>query len=148
VWLELPFLLRIQASLLLALASLKPPGGMTEMTFVKDFPRDRMRDEFSEDSQPVETTWELTDAEQQELADVFPCAKNVREVTIGRYYHSRNRWVTFQMLPRLAVDTDDVNDNLDGLRRSINASLRGKDAEDSSAIKEALGALAETLGNV
>ena len=78
-----------KTNLLLALASLKPPGGMTEMTFVKDFPRDRMRDEFSEDTRPVETTWELTDQEQQELAEIFPRAKNVREVTIGRYYHAR-----------------------------------------------------------
>jgi hypothetical protein len=106
-----------------------------------------MRDEFSEDTKPVETTWELTDAEQRELADIFPRAKNVRDIAIGRYYHSRNRWVNFERLPNLAVDTDVVNDNLAGLRRSVTASLRGKDAEDSSTIKEALDALAKTLGN-
>lgn len=137
-----------KTNLLLALASLNPPGEMPEMTFVKDFPRDRMRDEFSENTSLLETTWELTDREQRELADIFPRAKDVREVTIGRNYHRRNKWVRFERLTRLAVDTEAVNDNLAGLQRSANASLRGKDAEDAGRIKEALGAFAHTLVNV
>jgi energy-coupling factor transporter ATP-binding protein EcfA2 len=118
-----------KTNLLLALASLKPPDGMPELTFVKDFPRDRMRDEFSEDVRPLETIWELTDKEQRELGGIFPRAKDVREVTIGRYYHKRNRWVRFEGLPRFAVDTEVVNDNLGGIQRSANASLRGKDTD-------------------
>lgn len=137
-----------KTNLLFALASLNPPDGMPEMTFVKDFPRNRMRDEFSENTKLLETTWELTDTEQRELAGIFARARDVREVTIGRYYHRRNQWVRFERLPRLAVDTEAVNDNLASLRRSVNASLKGKGAEDSGRIKEALGALADTLGTV
>lgn len=137
-----------KTNLLLALASLNPPDGMPEMTFVKDFPRDRMRDEFSQDTKFLESTWELSDKEKRELAGIFPRAKEVCEVIIGRRYHRRNRRVNFEKLPHLAVDTNVVNNNLTGLRRSANASLRGKNAEDSGTIKEALGALAHTLGNV
>lgn len=135
-----------KTNLLLALASLKPPDGMPEMTFVKDFPRDRMRNEFSTDATFLETAWKLDDEEQRELAEIFPRATGVREAMVGRSYRPA-RWVRFLGLSALAVDTGSVNDNLSAIRRSANASLRGKGAEDSDAIKGALERLAAALAD-
>lgn len=134
-----------KTNLLLALASLNPPGRMPEMTFVKDFPRDRMRDEFSEGATFLETAWRLTDDEQQELTEIFPRARGVREVKVGRQY-TRQRWAYFVGLPSRAVDTEAVGENLAGIRRSANASLRGKDTDDASTVKEATEELAGALG--
>jgi energy-coupling factor transporter ATP-binding protein EcfA2 len=139
-----------KTNLLLALASLKPPGGMEELTFVKDFPRDRLRDEFSENITVLETAWELTDREMEDLTDIFPRARGVREVTVSRRYQAR-RAVGFVGLPALAVDANMVSESLSGIQRSVNASLRGKDADASTAIKgtfeELSGALSDSAGD-
>lgn len=134
-----------KTTLLLALASLNPPNGMPQMTFVKDFPRDRMRDEFSDDVVFLRTTWEFTESEQRELAEIFPRAKDVREATVGRRYRPQ-RWVSFPGLPALAVDTASVGSNLSAIRRSAHASLRGKTTDDSGTIKEAMRKLDDVLG--
>lgn len=135
-----------KTNLLLALASLKPPDGMLEMTFVKDFPRDRMRDEFSDRAIFLETTWKLTDEEQQELTEIFPRARNVSETTVSRRYKPL-RWATFPGLPTLSIDVEMVDDNLATIQRSASASLRGKDADESGAIKEAMEELTGALGD-
>lgn len=134
-----------KTNLLLALESLKPPGGMTEMTFVKDFPRGRMPNEFSAGAVFVWTTWGLDEDERRDLARIFPRAEGVGEVTVGRRYRPQ-RYVWFPGLPALAVDSGMVGEYLTALRRSVNASLRGKDADESSALKGALDALAGALG--
>lgn len=134
-----------KTNLLLTLASLNPPDGLKEMTFVKDFPRDRMRNEFSDRARLLETKWELSDQEQQNLANTFPRAKGVTEVTVARQYRA-HRLVGFVDLPPLTVDTAMVDELVAGLRRSVNASLKGKDEPHAEAIKQALTELTSSLG--
>lgn len=135
-----------KTNLLLALGSLNPPDGdMPEMTFVKDFPRDRMPSEFSQAAVFVWSTWELDEEERRGLAEIFPRAEGVREVTVGRSYRPR-RFVWFPGLPALAVDANMVEEHLAALRRSVNASLRGKDADDASALKGTMEELADAVG--
>lgn len=133
-----------KTNLLLALASLKPPDGMPEMTFVKDFPRDRMRSEFDADAIFLWTTWKLDQGERQGLVEIFPRAEGVSEVTIWRSYKP-GRYVSFLCLPALAVDTGLVEGHLAALRRSLNSSLRGKSADEQATLKEAIERLIGTL---
>ena len=134
-----------KTNLLLALESLNPPDGMEEMTFVKDFPRGRMPNEFSAAAVFVWTTWELDEAERRGLAELFPRAQGVGEVSVGRSYRP-HRYVSFPGLPALSVDAGMVGEHLAALRRSVSSSLRGKGADESSALKGAMDALAGALG--
>ncbi len=134
-----------KTNLLLALASLNPPEGMPEMTFVKDFPRGRMPSDFSADEYFLWTTWELDEDERRELAEMFPRAEGVSEVIVARSYEPE-RYARFVDLPALAVDAGMVEENLAALRRSVNASLKGKSTDDSAALKGAMEELAGALG--
>jgi len=128
-----------KTNLLLALESLNPPEGVEALTFVKDFPRDRRRAEFSEDIRFLETIWVLTEQEQEELHEVFPRASGVTEVTVTRKYKVM-RLVGFVGLPRLMVDQATLNRNVSKVRRSVTSGLRGKDSDTSTKVKAALKA--------
>src|SRR5690349_728314 len=74
-----------KTSLLKALESLNPSGRkLAPLTYVKDFPRDRAKTDFKEKLPVVDTWWELSSADQTALVKVFPRAKGVKEVTVGR----------------------------------------------------------------
>lgn len=135
-----------KTNLLLALASLKPPeNGMPEMTFVKDFPRDRMRSEFAAATIFLRTIWKFDEGEKQSLAEILPRAEGMDKVEISRSYEPK-RYVRFPGLPALTVDAEMVEGHLTALRRSVNSSLRGKSEEESSALKKAMERFAEVLG--
>ena len=52
-----------KTNLLLALTTLKPPGGQIALNPIKDFPRHRRLSECTDDTEVVSTTWELSDDE-------------------------------------------------------------------------------------
>ncbi len=133
-----------KTNLLLALESLNPPEGLQKLTFVKDFPRDRRKSEFSEDLRLIETTWELTGEEQVGLLETFPRAGGVSEVTVARDYQG-SRLVGFKGLGKLVVDETVVRENLGKVRRSVTSGLRGKDAAVSDRVKEILQVLSDGL---
>lgn len=133
-----------KTNLLLALESLNPPEGVEALTFVKDFPRDRRRAEFSEDIRFLETIWVLTEQEQEGLHEVFPRVSGVSEVTVSRDYQGR-RLVGFTGLRRLVVDRTVLKENLGKIRRSVTSGLRGKDAAVSGRVREVLDVLSDGL---
>lgn len=135
-----------KTNLLLALESLKPADGWEELTFVKDFPRDRRRSKYSETIAFLETRWELTEQERGELGEIFPRAKDVTEVIVQREYRKK-RLISFKGLPSLAVDQTLVGENLAKLGRSLTGSLRGKTAAISSKAKQALTTLSDELNS-
>ena len=73
-----------KTNLLLALRSLNPPGGLRPLSDIKDFPRHRRLEECTDDTEVVKTKWELDIDEQAELAELFPRAASVEQVTVGR----------------------------------------------------------------
>jgi hypothetical protein len=75
-----------KSNLLLALASLNPPGGREELRPVKDFPRDRPLPECKDETEVTWTRWELDDDEQKELAGILPRATGISVVTVSRTY--------------------------------------------------------------
>ena len=113
-----------KTNLLRALEALNPPGGLTELTFAKDFPRDRLRSDFKPDLTLSETTWQLSDDEAAELGEVFPRADGVASVTVGRQY-APTRWVRFEGLPPLEVPVNDAARMLTGLQSSVSGSNFG-----------------------
>ena len=131
-----------KTNLLLALASLNPPSRKLEvLSFIKDFPRDRPKTAFSEDLVVVRTVWELSEVEQQELGDIFPRAKNVTKVNIGRYYKAQ-RFVGFEKLPPLIVNTEEMAQKASSLRQSLRSTTRTK----HDVREQALSSLETFLG--
>ncbi|MFH1699803.1 MAG: hypothetical protein ABIE07_04370, partial [Candidatus Zixiibacteriota bacterium] len=127
-----------KTNLLIALQSFNPPDGMKELSYVKDFPRDRHKNDFSEDLKVVETLWEIDSDEQAELASIFPRAKEVTKVSIGRNYKA-TRWLRFENLPALSVKPDKVDTCVKKIQQSINSSLKGVENPDhQKAIAEGL----------
>ena len=75
-----------KSNVLRALHSLNPADGFKALSPIKDFPRHRKLSECSDNTPVVDSTWQLTEYEQQHLAEVWPAAQGVSEVTVGRRY--------------------------------------------------------------
>lgn len=75
-----------KSNVLRALHSLNPADGFKALNPIKDFPRHRKLSECRDWTPVVESTWELTAYEQQRLAEIWPSAEGVTEVTVGRRY--------------------------------------------------------------
>ena len=111
-----------KSNLLLALESLNPAGGRKALSAIKNFPRHRRLDECDDETLVVESTWELDDEEQESLTELFPAAKGVRQVEIGRYYDG-SAWV---QIPASVPKPD---------HRTNRATLRQLDAQVTVAIE-------------
>lgn len=59
-----------KTNLLIALHSLNPAGGIKELSYIKDFPRDRPANKFSKEAYVVTTHWALSSDEQ--FKQLFP----------------------------------------------------------------------------
>jgi len=137
-----------KTNLLLALQSLKPPDGMKELSYVKDFPRDRHKNDFSEDLKVVDTLWEIDDSEQAELVSIFPRAKGVSQISISRAYKSETRYIGFDNLPSLKVDSEQVSTNINKISQSIHGSLKGiEDTNKKAEISNALETFKKAMSN-
>jgi hypothetical protein len=97
-----------KTNLLLGLHNLNPPGGPKDLSAIKDFPRHRRMSECKPDTPVVETVWELDASERARLVGLFPRAKSVTQVSIGRAYKAGNRWVGFVGLREIKFDYPDV----------------------------------------
>lgn len=126
-----------KTNLLTALASLNRVDGVQPLSEVDDFPRDRDLGEFSENVRVVDTLWDLTPTERKRLAALFPRAKGVKRVTIGRAYKP-TRYVGFVDLPELAVDEVLVDQIGTRIKQSVEASVRRKRDVAADEVLEAL----------
>lgn len=75
-----------KSNILRALHSLNPADGFEALKPIKDFPRHRKLSECRDWTQVLNSTWVLTDYERQRLAEIWPAAEGVTEVTVGRRY--------------------------------------------------------------
>lgn len=126
-----------KSNLLLALQSLNPHDGVKALSEVKDFPRDRPMTEFSPDIRVVATTWKLSDVERAELAKIFPRAKDVADVEIGRYYKASPRYVSFRKLPDVAVDQEAIAQAVKKIHQSVSASVGKQKPANADEITKA-----------
>lgn len=127
-----------KSNILLALQSLNPPDGPKALSEIKDFPRDRPLTEFSPDTRVVDTKWTLTAAERSELAGIFPRAKDVTEVRIGRYYKASPFYVALVDLPESKVDFDALNEAIKKIQQSLGPRIRSHKTDDTELLANAL----------
>lgn len=109
-----------KSNVLRALHSLNPADGIKKLNPIKDFPRNRRLSECNEMTPVIDSTWELTRADQMQLAEIWPTAKGVREVTISRRY-GEHRYIGIPA-PKAAF-------NLGAIRadaRKIDAAVKAK----------------------
>jgi predicted ATP-dependent endonuclease of OLD family len=75
-----------KSNILRALHSLNPASGFTKLKPIKDFPRHRKLTECTDGTPVVDSSWHLNEEEQQTLAEIWPRAKSVADVTVSRNY--------------------------------------------------------------
>ena len=127
-----------KTNVLLALRSLNPPEGMEDLTYVKDFPRDRNRTEFSEGLTVVTTEWALSDPEKNQLSKLWPNAHGVETVQISRPYKAIREFNLINAT-EVSVDRAIMLLCLKKVRQSVTPSLRSiveAEAEKLSAKME------------
>jgi len=75
-----------KSNVLRALHSLNPADGFKALNPIKDFPRHLKLSECDENTPVVDSTWQLSEYEQRHLAEIWPAAEGVSEITVGRRY--------------------------------------------------------------
>jgi len=85
-----------KSNLLLALASLNPPGKRQALNPVKDFPRSRRLEECKNNTAVVWSWWDFTPEEAEELS---PLLGPLTRVAVGRGYGAENVWTDFKTKP-------------------------------------------------
>ena len=109
-----------KSNILRALHSLNPADGFKPLSPIKDFPRHRKLSECNDNTPAVDSTWQLTKYEQQRLAEIWPTAEGVSEVTVGRPYGD-SRYVGIDA-PEAAFDLAAIKADA----RKIDAAVKAK----------------------
>lgn len=135
-----------KTSLLLALAGLNPAAGLQPFSLLKDFPRDRAHQAFNEELRVVQTTWQLSTQEKATLADLFPRAKGIEFITIGRTYKP-TRFVGFKDLPPLLIDSTLVNTQCRRLEQALILQWQNRDPAVILTCTQALERLKTQMKN-
>jgi predicted ATP-dependent endonuclease of OLD family len=112
-----------KSNLLLALASINPPGGIKPLSKIKDFPRDRRLEECKDSTNVLWTYWELSDDEIRELEQLMPGAKIPKQAVIGRWYKNE-RFVAIE-IPVPKLDAKEIKTSLRKLSPLVEISLEG-----------------------
>jgi predicted ATPase len=130
-----------KTNLLLALHSLNPAGGIKDLSAIKDFPRHRRLTECNDRTKVVDTAWELDADEQAQLVKMFPRAKGVTRVNIGRWYKGNERWADFLDLPSIDFSLKEVSARIRKLTPVILAAAEKLE----EPVKERVQAAADKL---
>ena len=134
-----------KSNLLLALHSMNPPGGPTDLSPIKNFPRQRRLSECNDDTPVVSTVWEFTAQEQAALGAMFPRAAGVTHVDIGRRYKAATKTVGFQGLKPVAFSASEVATRLRKITPVAEVEIEKLDPAAQAAPKESLKTLALAL---
>lgn len=128
-----------KSNLLRALRSLNPAEGFAELNKIKDFPRHRRLEECTPETRMLSTTWALSDNDRKELAAILPRAKDLQQVSVGRYY-KKDRWVNLG-LPLIPFDTKEVAATI----RKITPAVKAAAAKQEEAANKTLTAAADAF---
>lgn len=129
-----------KSNLLRGLHTLNPAEGFAALNPIKDFPRHRKLTECTDKTPAVSTVWELDSDEQGRLAAIWPRAKDVTEVEIGRLYGPDSQWVGINV-PDSAFDISEIR----GLARKTVAAVKAKAAKMDADKKDILEAAADSF---
>ena len=109
-----------KSNVLRALHSLNPADGFKVLNPIKDFPRHRKLSECNDHTPVVDSTWRLSEYEQRRLAEIWPAAEGVSEVTVSRRYGDK-RYV--------GIDAPETPFDLAAIKaeaRKIDAAVKAK----------------------
>lgn len=109
-----------KSNVLRALHSLNPADGFKALNPIKDFPRHRKLSECNDSTPVVDSTWQLSEYEQRRLAEIWPAAEGVSEVTVSRRYGDK-RYV--------GIDAQEAAFDLAAVKaevRKIDAAVKAK----------------------
>ncbi len=143
-----------KSNLLLALATLKPPGKLEPLDASCDFPADLPPNSCTPDLGVVETVWALSEQERQELARILPGAADVTHVEVGRSYEPEY-WVRFPGASESAIEVlpaeSEISDPpiataVDG-GEAPTPSADGAAADDALDVLDSLGAGASSAAS-
>lgn len=134
-----------KTNLLLALHSLNPPGGPKDLSPIKDFPRHRRLSECTDDTPVVTTTWELSQDEQSRLTTIFPRAKGLTQITIGRHYKAASRWVGFPHLTPIDFDIKNITSRVRKIKPVILAAAEKLEDGPRKQLEDAVTKFESTL---
>ena len=130
-----------KSNLLLALRALNPPGGIKNLSPIKDFPRHRRLTECKDDTPVVRTRWALDKQEQHELATMFPRASGVSEVDVGRNYKADLLWVGFVDLKPLAFSKSDIDARVQTMVPIVESTADQLEVDPKAKVVSALNQL-------
>jgi energy-coupling factor transporter ATP-binding protein EcfA2 len=125
-----------KTNLLHALASLNGAATTHPPCVARDFPADRLRSEHSDELDVVVSSWQLTEQESAELAEIMPRAEGVKTLEIGRGYPAE-RWVRFPGLPESMTPVEKAKE----LVAALLASASSDDDAPDPIWNQALDAL-------
>lgn len=126
-----------KSNLLQALQSLSPPGGRKPLVPIKDFPRDRNLKECLDTTPFLETTWDLSEEEREEIRMVLPQAQSVKEARISRDYKGTPLYV---LLPQVRRPSPEIKEIRSAIKRSdalITTSISGLPADHQTGAAQA-----------
>lgn len=126
-----------KSNLLTALEHLNPAGGVKKLNPVKDFPRDRSLDECTDDTDVVRSLWELTPADQAAIKEVYPRGAAVKQVRVIRPYGATRR-IGFIGLPSLAVDFEQVKQQIKSIQSSVGAATKNLEGTQKTSATQAV----------
>jgi len=133
-----------KSNILRALHSLNPADGFKALFPIKDFPRHRKLSECNDNTTVLDSTWRLTAYEQKHLAEIWPTAHGVTEVTVGRRYGDK-RYVGIDA-PEYSFDLATIKADA----RKIDAAVKvkaSKLADDAKAeLERASNAFVAAIG--
>ncbi|WP_050521780.1 AAA family ATPase [Pseudorhodobacter wandonensis] len=129
-----------KSNLLRGLHSLNPASGFAALNPIKDFPRHRKLTECNDSTPVVKSVWSLNPKEQAELEAIWPRAKGVKEVRVGRSYNGKTHTVGIDA-PVRDFDHGEVGTKV----RKIVAAVKAKASELDEGPKNALVSSAETF---
>lgn len=133
-----------KSNILRALHSLNPADGFKALFPIKDFPRHRKLSECNDNTPVLDSTWRLTAYEQKHLAEIWPTAHGVTEVTVGRRYGDK-RYVGIDA-PEHSFDLATIKADA----RKIDAAVKAKAsklADDTKAeLERASDAFVAAIG--
>ena len=121
-----------KSNVLRALHSLNPADGFKVLNPIKDFPRHRKLSECNDDTPVVDSTWQLSKYEQDCLAEIWPAAQGISEVTVGRRY-SDKRYV--------GIDVNEAAFDIGAVKaevRKIDAAVKAKASKLTGDVKSEL----------
>ncbi|MEZ9670574.1 AAA family ATPase [Vibrio lentus] len=132
-----------KSNILLALQHLNPPGGMTEIEAIKNFPRHRRLAEQDENTRFLDTEWTLSQQERESLSSIFPRASEVSTVTIARRY-GKTKYIGLVGLKDQSLDVKAINRIIDKIVTLLDALKNEDNAENVKAVVQEVDMLKAT----